>query len=623
MSSGSSGVRFRTSGAAAARADAGAITPTVGKQTLVEQLVADVPAAAAPVQRQLAANPDAANLAPDRVREIAGAGIRGAGRALPHLGTIQRLFGRHDVTGVRTHDDEAAAASAGAIGATAYATGNDVAFAGAPDLHTAAHEAAHVVQQRGGVQLNAAVGQAGDDHERHADQVADAVVQGRSAEPLFDRYAAPGPDPAADAVQRIIRKPSGEPYKTFGAVKGQLTVRKIQLSGSELLALKDIFDRDDLRLSLEQACERVRRGDGGGDGDLSDDGDDRDRGNTTRSRPGRAKRRHSDDESETPKISETKRHNEKPPRRDRNDKRPRKLDESRDDSEQSEIEDKETRQPRNEKQGKPPISMDLSDGEHSDSDAIGAMTIAEAVLAALRDTGITDRGILCLLVDPAIESLKDLLRYEKTAPTTVDEGSVDDPVELIDGERVGWVAYTSCYSTAGALLDKLSTGASRKMTGTERREIRKLDVNDARQVIAKTLHGLLAAISNVGDGREMFRIHYGIHGFSIVIRDQRAELLESFAGTTGHSFLKGLEDHPTYPIPTICALLTDMAGSNESKRIAAQETLFGGGILDDENIWPNVELLWNCGQLISDPEIVEFFRTMIQSRAKLLGHGKK
>jgi hypothetical protein len=40
-----------------------------------------------------------------------------------------------------------------------YATGNHVAFKGAPNLHTAAHEAAHVVQQRGGVQLKGGVGQ--------------------------------------------------------------------------------------------------------------------------------------------------------------------------------------------------------------------------------------------------------------------------------------------------------------------------------------------------------------------------------------------------------------------------------------------------------------------------------
>jgi len=46
---------------------------------------------------------------------------------------------------------------------------------------------AHVVQQRKDVQLKGGIDQPGDGHERHADAVADAVVAGRSAEPLLDQ----------------------------------------------------------------------------------------------------------------------------------------------------------------------------------------------------------------------------------------------------------------------------------------------------------------------------------------------------------------------------------------------------------------------------------------------------
>jgi hypothetical protein len=51
------------------------------------------------------------------------------------------------------------------MGAEAFATGDQVAFGAAPDLHTAAHEAAHVVQQRQGVQLKGGVGEVGDAYE--------------------------------------------------------------------------------------------------------------------------------------------------------------------------------------------------------------------------------------------------------------------------------------------------------------------------------------------------------------------------------------------------------------------------------------------------------------------------
>jgi hypothetical protein len=137
------------------------------------------------------------------VPAIAAGGVRGGGGALPHLDTIQRAFGHHDVRGVGAHVGGAAADAAAAIGARAYATGDAVAFASSPDLHTAAHEAAHVVQQRGGVRLAGGVGRAGDRYEQHADAVADLVVRGASAEALLDtmahRGAAGGP-----AVQRLL-----------------------------------------------------------------------------------------------------------------------------------------------------------------------------------------------------------------------------------------------------------------------------------------------------------------------------------------------------------------------------------------------------------------------------------
>lgn len=133
------------------------------------------------------------------VHAEAAKGISGASHALPHLDTIQQAFGHHDVSSVKAHTDEAAGLASASMGARAYASGNDVAFAGAPDLHTAAHEAAHVVQQRAGVSLSGGVGQVGDSYEQHADQVADAVVAGKSAAGLLDVMAG---GTGGDAVQR-------------------------------------------------------------------------------------------------------------------------------------------------------------------------------------------------------------------------------------------------------------------------------------------------------------------------------------------------------------------------------------------------------------------------------------
>lgn len=130
----------------------------------------------------------------EQIHDVAARGVSGGGGALPHLDKIQASFGaEHDVSHVGAHVGGSAGIAATQIGASAYAMGNQVAFAQPPDLHTAAHEAAHVVQQRGGVQLKGGVGEEGDVHERHADAVADRVVRGESSRDLLATYGAGAP----------------------------------------------------------------------------------------------------------------------------------------------------------------------------------------------------------------------------------------------------------------------------------------------------------------------------------------------------------------------------------------------------------------------------------------------
>ncbi len=140
----------------------------------------------------------------ERVHIAAAGGIEGPGGSLPHLDTIQRAFGRYDVTGINAHVGGSATEATQAMGAEAYAMGGHVAFAGAPSLHTAAHEATHIIQQRSGVQLKGGVGAAGDPHEQHADAVADRVVAGGSVEEMLDGYArsSSAGTAVASAVQR-------------------------------------------------------------------------------------------------------------------------------------------------------------------------------------------------------------------------------------------------------------------------------------------------------------------------------------------------------------------------------------------------------------------------------------
>ena len=163
-------------------------------------------ASQAPVQAKASSDRDSADAT--AVHATAQAGVAAAAAPLPFLENIQAAFGPHDVGHIKAQIGGPATDASRAIGASAYATGDRVAFAGAPDLHTAAHEAAHVVQQRAGVALKGGVGQVGDAYEQHADAVADQVVAGRSAESLLEQMARPNSPPgpqhggSADALQR-------------------------------------------------------------------------------------------------------------------------------------------------------------------------------------------------------------------------------------------------------------------------------------------------------------------------------------------------------------------------------------------------------------------------------------
>ena len=188
-------------------------------------IAASCAALSTPVQRSVDAH---TGLSETAIASHAARGVSDGGSPLPHLDAIQRSFGSaHDLSDVRAHVGGAAAEASAAIGAQAYATGRDVAFASSPDLFLAAHEATHVVQQRSGVSLKGAVGQVGDAYEDHADQVAAAVVRGDSAAPLLEG----GPGASGGAVvarKNTPREPSSR-AAADPAVEVDVVERSVEL----------------------------------------------------------------------------------------------------------------------------------------------------------------------------------------------------------------------------------------------------------------------------------------------------------------------------------------------------------------------------------------------------------
>lgn len=124
--------------------------------------------------------------------------------------TMGAQFG-HDFSQVRIHTNARASESAGAVGANAYAVGNDIVFGGGkylPGSHETerllAHELTHVVQQSqfgwgdwGQISLR------GDASEREADALAAQVMQGQIVQVGCAPGAAIARDPEDDDFSSV------------------------------------------------------------------------------------------------------------------------------------------------------------------------------------------------------------------------------------------------------------------------------------------------------------------------------------------------------------------------------------------------------------------------------------
>ncbi|MFO0744182.1 MAG: DUF4157 domain-containing protein [Myxococcota bacterium] len=203
----------------------------------------------------LAPGPDSAPLQLKRsgagkaedVGKTAAGGFSGGGQELPVRKEIEASYGA-DLSGVRAHMGGAAAQACEGLGASGYASGQDIAFAGgSPSKHLVAHEAAHVVQQKAGVHLSSKVGKAGDSYEVNADAAADRVVAGQSARDLLPGAGAGGASASAASGPVQLRRESKDNPDWTSSDKG-----KVLMTGEQ-----DLYASEDLIKSANKALAKV------------------------------------------------------------------------------------------------------------------------------------------------------------------------------------------------------------------------------------------------------------------------------------------------------------------------------------------------------------------------------
>jgi hypothetical protein len=138
---------------------------------------------------------------------------------LPYFERIQALFGKHDIGQVHMDVGGSAAKTANEMDAMAFTSGERIGFKNSPDLRLSAHEAAHVIQQRNGAWPQGGMGRPNDALERHADAVADNVVENQSVENLLNAIPKTNQRrPLNDSVIQL--KESRDTYPWIGEIVG-------------------------------------------------------------------------------------------------------------------------------------------------------------------------------------------------------------------------------------------------------------------------------------------------------------------------------------------------------------------------------------------------------------------
>jgi hypothetical protein len=188
---------------------------------------------------------------PLSLHQIAKKGVTGKGGPVPFQSEIQPLMPGLDLSTVHAHSGSATDAALRALGANAYATGNDLGLPANASRHLVAHELAHIAQQREGVKLKGGVGEVGDVYEIAADAIADRVVSGRSAAALMPATTAPR---ATESLQLDV-EPRRQEYLNQQALrlgKRQASRRRFFDKFGDLpsFMLNMLLDSEDFRKEL-------------------------------------------------------------------------------------------------------------------------------------------------------------------------------------------------------------------------------------------------------------------------------------------------------------------------------------------------------------------------------------
>lgn len=181
----------------------------------------------------------------------------------------------------------------------------------------------------------------------------------------------------------------------------------------------------------------------------------------------------------------------------------------------------------------------------------------------------------------------------------------------------------SCYNSATILYNLLAanplTTTVQRAEGFQGAPVRKTaPANRTRlRKTCTTLCTQIRAVPPAGP-KQIFAVHFGGHGFTIVCDGHRAELLQSFAGASGDllaNYLTGnVRQLRSYSVDAIVQLLMDMIA--EPTTLRAQSLLFGARA-DDLDL-ETATFRWTCSDVKPTDAVVAALKAWVTANLSYL-----
>lgn len=191
-------------------------------------------------------------------------------------------------------------------------------------------------------------------------------------------------------------------------------------------------------------------------------------------------------------------------------------------------------------------------------------------------------------------------------------------------DRLSPESWSSCFSTAQKLYDLLGDHLANDQTSGKKATVPAED-NDEKaatnyEALAKVVTAFLKDIeANAGKTERIYNCAFGIHGFSVILRTNRVEMLQSFAhgvgkGLPNSTLAESAASANAYPIGTFLGLFAEMGmEKNADKRHKAQNALFSSWLEDGNEVFPFLKFNWDGVRLKNSSGLVMSLANRITS----------